>query len=330
MFAASIPRLAATATAAAAAAASSVGVGGTQLGFEQWLAKSGAKVDNVLLRPSADQCRGLVARKRIRPGQPVVSIPLDRMSINAATLMKSPRVEKLLPPSHDTVKETLILFGVNDPGLVDQFHLALLIAAERCSPDSPFAPYFDSLPHPAVDDASVMRIHKDFLDAEQLLEWDDHQRVFVSVMRKLRSKWGAAAPPEQIVYWAWRTVLSRQLMMPNRGLAKEEAKLNFQSLFTLNSTDYTLGHRLSQLWTSVTKPAEVDFRLVPTLVPVVDMVSHNSSGNVSIEVYPRPELGSCAELQAIADIREGENITICFSRVHSIPFTLYRFGFLPV
>ena len=310
----------------ATSAQSPVGKTTIQNTFESWLLQNKARfADNVVLKHNA-QGRGITAKRKFRPGMPVVSMPLAG-TINADRLMKLPHIKARKVPTFEEVRSTMMTASVNDPILMKQWHLALLVAADFSSAETTYGPYYASLPIPAINDAEVMSLHKGILEAPQLIEWDDHQRMFTGLLRKLLSRW-ENHPPEQVVYWAWRTVLCRQQMMPDMELTAEESKVNFGTLFTLRCTDTTLAHRMKLLGERISGEL-TEFDLVPTLVPCLDMVSHNSVVNVCVEVQERPE-GTCAELQAITDIAEGEDIGLCFSRAHSVPMTLYRFGFLPV
>lgn len=328
----------------------------------------------VELVPRAQDSRGLVARRTFREGTTVLSIPMNTFALNAETLVKcSAAVKALRPPSFDDVRRVLISLSARDPVLFQQMHLAVLLAAERMNPSSFFAPYFEFLPHPAIDDSNVMTMHKDVLNAIQLVEWDDHQKLFVTACRKIHERWahavGGAAkfslnggeqvaaashpaavaatinfPPVEVLYWAFRTVLSRMHLLPDRGLIPGEqgSKLNYAAFATLQhvAQNETITRRAVNSLKSlaerlkgaapVSGGASGDYRLVPTLVPFIDMTGHLPSGNVSIEVQPRPLVGSCVELQAVAEIADGEPIGVCLNRSQSVAFTLYRFGFLPV
>ncbi|KEG09622.1 hypothetical protein DQ04_04931030 [Trypanosoma grayi] len=289
-----------------------------------------------MVRPGAEQSRGLIAARNFREGTTVVSVPLHTFAITADRLLTSEHLRSLNPPTLDDVRRFLTARSVKDPVLWEQVHLALLIAGERLNLDSFFTPYFEVLPHPAVNDEAVMRLHKDVLDPMQLVEWDDHQREWVTVFRTLVQRWGSKSPPVEICYWAWRTVLSRMHMLPDRGLAPAEvgSTLNYFALSTFERAERQtrILKRLRTVIGAVfgNDNAAEEYRLVPTLVPLLDMTNHLSSGNVSVEVQPRPGKGSCAELQAVREIQSGEEIGLCFNRSQGAAFTLYRFGFLPL
>ncbi|CCD20070.1 hypothetical protein, conserved [Trypanosoma vivax Y486] len=240
------------------------------------------------------------------------------------------------PLSRADVRRTLTTRGIKDIVLCDQVHLALLLAAERLKPPSTYAPYLDALPYPAIDDAAVIWSYKDVMEATQLVEWDDHQREWLTVFRAMIRRWGDASPPLEVCYWAWRTVLARMHMLPDRGLAPADVG-SALSYFALSA--FGRAERQSRLIKRLRATigtvfgddtAAEDYRLVPTLIPPLDMVDHLPSGNVSVEVQPRAGKGSCAELQAVRAIEAGEEIGLCFNKSQGIPFTLYRFGFLPL
>ncbi|EPY25903.1 hypothetical protein STCU_06419 [Strigomonas culicis] len=225
--------------------------------------------------------------------------------------------------------------SILDPVLYEQVHLALLLAAEHMHTESPLNPYLNILPHPAMDDAAVIAQYKDAIDPMLLVEWDDYQREFLAVLRILLRRWGPAAPPVELAYWALRTVFSRMHMLPSHGLAPEDvgSTLNYSALSTVD-----LANRRTQ-WRRRIKgtfgalmgnlSAAEEYRLVPTLVPLIDMTPHLPSTNVQVEVGTRPGLGSCVELRALREIEKGERIGMRFNTTQSPAFLLYRFGFIP-
>ncbi|CAJ16428.1 uncharacterized protein TEOVI_000271600 [Trypanosoma equiperdum] len=328
-----------TTTSAAASSSSSAAAATGKEAYEalmKFLTSSGATFEGVAVRPSAEQCRGLIATQTFREGTTILSVPMTTLSITADRLLNTDFIRSLNPPTRDDVRRLLMARGVNDPVLCDQVHLALLVAGERINVHSPFAPYFDVLPYPAIDDTAVIQRYKDVLDPTQLLEWDDHQRDWVTVLRALTDQWGNAGPPVEVCYWAWRTVLSRMHMLPDRGLAPADvgSSLHYSALATYGRAERQtrIMKRLRATIGAVFGSDGVaeDYRLVPTLLPLLDMVDHLPSSNVSVEVQPRGDRGSCGELQALREIQAGEHIGFSFNRSQGIPFTLYRFGFLPL
>jgi hypothetical protein len=342
--------------------------------FTSWLQASGIELEQqgVALQLDPAGARGLVATRPFRQGVSVLSVPMSSFALSASSLTEtSPTIlrDKAMIPTFEDVRREMTTFSVRDPVLHQQMHLAVLLAAERFEAakrptSSAFSPYFDVLPHPAINDTVVMGMHKDVLDPMQLMEWDDHQRVFLTVCRGLHERWlhkatsggggggssdksnptnmngTASVPPVEVMYWAFRTVLSRMHLLPDRGLAPPTSakhKLNYESFAAMRAIaeEESLIRRCIKNVKSIFSSGDgslgsSDFRLVPTMVPLIDMCGHLSSSNVSVEVQPRPEMGSCVELQAVAAIAKGEPIGMCLNRSQSIAFTLYRFGFLPV
>ena len=262
-----------------------------------------------------------------------------------------------LPPfDKEAMKRFTSSRGIADPGVYPQIYLAMLLAAERIQVDSPVAPYLDVLPHPAIDDEAVMRLHKDMLDPTQLLEWDSHQHEFTSMARLLHRDWrhllkhsahpppeqylDMLVPPAQVLYWAIRTVFSRHVQMPVDGVTPQDAgskldMLTFDSVKErlTDTSPYTrLKTRIKQLLLPQTEQSVAfnKFQLEPMLVPLVDLVGHLAPANVAIDVRTRRGLGPCVELTAVDRIREGGEIGGPFNSCHSVAFTLYRFGFLPL
>lgn len=317
--------------------------------YESWLTDQRidlSRVDITKMNPKTG--RGLYAKKRIMPGETLVSLPMFNLALNTTSLLQySPAVQKAEPPQLDAIKRNLMVRGVRDPVLFQLMHLSLLVTAERNDPNSFFAPYFDVLPYPAVDDKLVMTTYKNVLDAPAILEWGEQRQEFGILCKKLADTWGDKCPHPVLLDWAWRTTLGRQHMLPDRGLTPSST-LHYSALHAYKSAD-SVGvtavlRRAKRLFTnrlpmavrqmtgvgSLSADDEEEYRLVPTLVPVLDQLGHIASSNVSVEVVPRGESGSCAELHALTEIQPGEEVGICFSRAHSVAFTLYRFGFLPM
>ena len=317
--------------------------------YESWLHDQRidlTKLDILKMNPTTG--RGLFAKKRILPGETLVSVPMYNLALNATSLLQySPAVQKAEPPQLDVVKRNLMVRGVRDPVLFQLMHLSMLITAERNDPNSFFGPYFDVLPYPAVDDKVVMSTYKGILDAPAILEWGEQRQEFGILCKKLADAWGDKCPHPVLLDWAWRTTLGRQHMLPDRGLTPSST-LHYSALHAYKSAD-SVGltaalRRFGKRFTnklpmsvrqatgigSLTADDEEEYRLVPTLVPILDQLGHVSSSNVSVEVVPRGDAGSCAELHALTEIQPGEEVGICFSRAHSVAFTLYRFGFIPM
>ena len=325
--------------------------------YEKWLLDQHVDLSKIdITKMNEKSGRGLYAKKRILSGEIVVSVPMHNLAASASSLLTySPTVKAAEPPQLDAVKRAMLVRGMRDPVLFTLMQTALCVAAERSNPDSFFTPYFDALPHPAIADAEVMSLYKDVLAAPDILEWGEQRQEFGIVCRRMHEAWQKQrperCPPPVILDWAWRTVLARQHMLPDRGLTPQsvsDSTLNYNAYNTLTTLDgMTLKGKFKKMVRRVTArlpealrmgPADDSavggdgsaYRLMPTLMPVLDQLGHLPNSNVAVEVCPRDDNGSCAELQAIRDIQPGEEIGLSFSRAHSAAFTLYRFGFLPV
>ncbi len=335
--------------------------------FEKWLVgNQPTALDKVSIQfnrsgRDANQRRGLVAQRSIPIGGIAASIPMNSIGLSIESLSRSLGLrgaeakQYFLPPFDlSSIMKFLCSRGIADPALYPQVFFALLLAAERMQPDSVFRPYLDLLPHPAMDDLAVMRLHKDMLDPTQLLEWDAHQHEFSSIAKLLHRQWifsltqghpsasvERCVPPVQVLYWAIRTVLSRHFQLPRGGVLPQDvgSKLDLYTFDTINALNSGSG-RVSQLFrkireavmpsSSSSSSAASKFELEPMLVPLIDFVGHVSPANVSLDVATRPGLGPCVELKAIDTIKEGDEIGSPYNSSHSVAFTLYRFGFLPV
>ncbi|KAK7197193.1 hypothetical protein NESM_000664700 [Novymonas esmeraldas] len=299
---------------------------------------AGAEFDGVAVRPAEETGRGLVARCAIREGTTVVSVPLHRCGITADSLLsRDSLVRGARPPSLDEVRHLMNARSIRDPVLCEQVHFALLLAADHMDPDGPRAGYYDILPHPAMDDARVIKLHKDVLDPLLLVEWDDYQREMLAILHQLLRRWDAPqVPPIQVAYWALRTVFSRMHMLPKAGLAPQQvgSTLSYTALSSVDQADLQTRwtRRLKSMVSSLigNPQAAEEYHLVPTLVPLLDMAPHISSSNVRVEVSTRDAaVGSCAELRAVRDIDAGETVGLRFNASQAPAFLLYRFGFIP-
>lgn len=307
--------------------------------FEAWCKSRGIQHDGVSLNINEESGRGMKAIRKFYTGQAVVRVPLRTATLSEETLMPegrwaSPALAAANVPSLEKVKSVMLLHGCHDPVMYRHCRLALAVAVERMNAESEFAPYFDTLPHPAIDDEVVMLLHKDSLNLGQKIEWQDYLNEFHLMTKELCARW-PQHPPEAVILWAWRTVLARNNPFPNRKFDEHISKgqLHFRSVFELH---------LATSWLKKLKAKYVDgekeivaYDMVPTLTPVVDLVSHVASGNVSIDMRAETSEkdGSQVpfiELRATTTIQPGEKIGYRFARTHSAPFTLFRFGFLPL
>lgn len=314
--------------------------------FEAWCKTRGITYDGVCLNIHEDTGRGMKAIRKFYTGQTVVRVPLHPCTISEETLVPEGGEKKgadkrwasdaLIAanvPSLERVKSVMMLHGCHDPMMYRHFHLALAVAVERMNPNSEFAPYFDILPHPAIDDELVMALHKDSLNLGQKIEWQDFLNEFHLMTKEMCSRW-PQHPPEQVILWAWRTVLARNNPFPNRKFEQNmtKGKLHFSSVFELNRAK-NYFQKLKSKYVDGEKFVE-EYQLIPTLTPVVDLVSHVATGNVSIdmrtETNPDGSQTPFIELLATTTIMPGDVIGYRFARTHGVPFTLFRFGFLPL
>ena len=282
---------------------------------------------------------------------------ISRFGQRESSVANGPQHGWYFPPfSPEYVMKFLYGRGIADPSVYPQVFLAMLLAAERMQPDSGFGPYLDFLPHPAIDDTAVMMLHKDMLDPTQLLEWDSHQHEFTSIVKLLHAQWehllkhsaqrppvanlDELVPPVQVMYWAVRTVFARHFQLPRDGITPRDAgsKLDMYTFGSVKeaTTDTSALSRLIAKVKQAVQPqteqreAFNNYQLEPMLVPLVDIVGHVAPANVAFGVNARPGLGPCVELTAVDRIKEGEEIGAPYNSCHSVAFTLYRFGFLPI
>lgn len=168
---------------------------------------------------------------------------------------------------------------------------------------------------------------------------DSHSSSQQDTTRPVDSSSTSPVPPLEVMYWALRTVLARMYMLPSEGRAPTEvgSTLPYTALCSVDQADGQTKwlRRVRRLVGSMfssplsSSASSSSYRLVPTLVPLLDMVGHVPSSNVCVDVVTRAGVGSCVELQALRDIRKGETIGIRFSTAHDPAFLLYRFGFIP-
>lgn len=297
----------------------------------------GSTFDGLALLPDEATGRGVFADCAYGEGATLLSVPLDGLSISSHQLLRhSPELVAMRPPSLDEVAHLMTSRSIQDPVLFDQVHLALLLAGERMRGEaSPHAAYLDALPYPALDDAAVIGRHKDALDPMVLVEWDDYQKEFLAILHIMLRRWGPHAPPVEVAYWALRTTMCRMHMLPADAVAPTDmgSALNYAALNTVDQADrqHRWVRRVKAAIGAVTgnPTAGEEYRLAPTLVPILDMVGHLPSGNVRVEIASRPEVGSCVELHAVRPIDQGEEIGLRFNSCQTEAFLLYRFGFIP-
>ena len=298
----------------------------------KWVIDNDCRISDVELRLKPTG-RGMFATKAHRTATTLVSVPLEKFAINAERLSQLPFVKKVNPPSKGYIRDCMLNAGVLDTVMSEQMHLAFLLATERMNPNSELMPYFDVLPHPAVDDSAIDQMHRLTLDEGEKMEWNAYREDFVNLMKHASRKWETpieeGRPPIQVLDWAWRTVLCRQHLLPDHGAPPVAyKKLGFVHWSMMNGDKSIWKRMLDRILNR--DEVTVDYKLVPTLVPFLDAIDHAPSANVAVEVTNRGGFGTCVELQAIADIKPDEEIVLTFSRSSTIAFTLYRFGFIPL
>lgn len=305
--------------------------------------------------------------------------PLWGLHLNSETLRRySIAAQQRRVPSFETVwdivsKRRSSLDPHVHPLFADQVYAALFLACEKEAGDaSPLFPYLRLLPDPAVDDDVMLELHQGVLTPSSHLEYHDHKNRFHLFVYHLHRAWadslaagagedgaGLTVPPSQdTIMWAMRTVLARQLMLPDlRPLSSDMTdRLTKES---------TLGHILEQenIWMrNVTKlrhwwlqhvfrvldvermrQFEFNATTIPTVAPLFDMLQHDAKGgNVVWEMSDgglsdgaadgRRNGGVPAEVLLVATrpIAAGQELTRRFRRCYSTSYTLFRYGFLAV
>lgn len=181
-------------------------------------------------------------------------------------------------------------------------------------------------------------------------------------------------PPPSLdaIEWAFRVVISRQKMLPHLRLRRHELQENDDTAVEGEKLDafargvmrakYAVYRHLFRAMD--VDPLQVnrasDSSLLPTVVPLIDMLQHppggvgNTAYDVVVEVAKNaatdhdttsatatatPSLVGVAAtgessirlvLRATEDIEADEELTLVYSKCYSIAYTLYRYGFLPL
>lgn len=231
-----------------------------------------------------------------------------------------------------------------------------LEASSILIPQSPWESYFLMLPRCAIDDDEVIRKYKDILNPHSLVEWGQTRIIYTAMCNEVHKQWTqklctrhAASTlgnifstflvPQSLLWWSFRTILARQIMLPVRGLSSTAvgSSLHYSALATFVQSvasdrflPYPLRRMKKALFPGKTGADFDDFTLMPTLVPLIDCIGHLTSSNVSVEVVERPVVGPCCEVQAITSIAQSEELGMKFGSAQSPAFTLFRQGFLPI
>ncbi|KAG5471641.1 hypothetical protein LSCM4_03192 [Leishmania orientalis] len=181
-------------------------------------------------------------------------------------------------------------------------------------------------------------------------------------------------PPPSLedMEWALRVVLSRQRVLPHlrvnaaafertqdRSVEGEELDTFGKAVMKCKYAFYR--YALRAIDEDRLHVNEVDPTAIPTVVPLLDMVSHPPGGvpNVSYTVErveraeggggdtlkekPNPYSGDLTSdsftgaspsfqvvVRAADDIEEDEELTVAYVKCYSVAYTLYRYGFLPL
>jgi hypothetical protein len=333
------------------------------------------------------------------PTSPEPSSPLLwGLTLNSDTLRKySVAAQQRCVPSYETVWEIVSkrrssFDPYTHPLFADQIYSALFLACEKEAGEaSPLYPYLSLLPDPAVDDDRMLEIHQGVLTPASHLEYHDHKNRFHLYVYHIQNAWHEAQeaakhspiatagggvprkervilppPSEKTITWAMRTVLSRQLMMPNLRprnsdmtdrLARETTLSNIldqENFWMRNITklrQWWLQHVFRVLDMDRMKQFEFDAATIPTVAPLLDMLQHDAKGgNVVWEVETNNHTATSNEkeddntfpsakaschspellLVATKPITEGQELTRSFRRCYSTSYTLFRYGFLAV
>jgi hypothetical protein len=250
--------------------------------------------------------RGMLATRDFEPGSALLRAPVAALAINVETLQRrhggsletryskddaTAAAFKGMPTSHavhDIVKDMMI----RDTFYHHQLYLTMWVAWERFDADSPLTPYFNTLPVPAVDNDVVLVVHAGGLSSAQSSEYMEYHQDFLFALKRIRSAWVdrvtrlavsqdlkdralLRVPPIQVMDWAWRTVLGRQLPLPPSHLAPAQSCFRGS---TNRSVNYTQWFELQQQ----------QHLLMPSLVPFFDLLDHQPVPNVEIDVIMRP------------------------------------------
>lgn len=247
--------------------------------------------------------RGLVLQKAVPEGTTLMRAPLDTVGFNVQTieqrraLLKNPDASPAHAAARGARPGTRVIHAVlndlmyRDPYYGVQFDLALLLAWERCAPTSVVGPYLNTLPVPAIDDTAVLEAHCDSLTSSQAREYKEFGRDFVSTLLRLRASWVEAVdklpidaalkaeakglvPPVGVLEWAFRIVLSRMTPMPTNGVAPAPSCFKGSAF---NSVNYVEWFRLT----------EREHQLLPTLLPMFDLVDHSPDPTVQLDLILR-------------------------------------------
>lgn len=194
--------------------------------------------DNVELHLRKSFQRGVYAKRDIKAGEVILTIPLAGTMMTAAdgdanttenTTMATEEEERgqcawgtalnaeTLRRHSVAVRDRSVLpFNVVkdithrtrssdfDPTphslFIDQLHFALMLACERAAGDeSPLAPYLRLFGDQSLDDEHIRELHLGVLDPHTHMEYNDHRYRFMHILRELHKGWWARHETERAV-----------------------------------------------------------------------------------------------------------------------------------
>jgi hypothetical protein len=195
-----------------------------------------------------------------------------------------------------------------DPVLPQIVYMACVLGSVRSDVNNEAATWLDAYPHPAHEEPeALLPLYADVLTADEVAQYHEINKMFTASLQRMLLEWkeidGRGKPPIQLLYWGLRTALRRQGMFPSEWVPARVG---------------SGGHAV----------------VCTTLVPVVDLVAHDSrrpNAYVSIlEDEAKPEDPPYLQLRTMSPVKEGEELRSQFKidPLHARPMTLYRFGHL--
>jgi hypothetical protein len=252
--------------------------------------------------------RGLVATKDYEMGAALLRAPVSSLAINVETLHaehnetdegkaryaadEAAAAAFRAIPAPETIHNIVNDMMIRDSFYHHQLLLTTWIAWERCDPRSTITPYLNTLPVPAIDNDVVLTVHAGGLSSLQSSAYLEYNQDFLYALKRIRHSWIDRinrlpiqqelktraidrVPPIQVLDWAWRTVLGRQMPLPPRGLAPNQACFRGSVNRSVNYTQ----------WFELTGQQHL---LMPSLAPMFDLLDHRLVPNVEVDVLMRP------------------------------------------